>query len=161
MGTQVRYQIDNASDRPLYVLLVGLDAIGAAIALHTPLEASTGESRRTLQSIRVEPQSGLGLPRVNNLSWLVSGSPGFVEILAICSIAPFQRALETLAINTDRKNSGDRLIEIANPPEFARAVLADLQAASRRNAENANTSPDTYTLDVRSWVTLQLVYQVV
>ncbi len=154
LGTQVRYQIDNASDRPLYVLLVGLDATGTAIALHVP-PAEGGRSQP--EALRLEPQGRLTLPRSPNLNWLVSIAPGFVEILAIFSTAPFQQALTTLAASRERLGDSERLLAIANPLEFARAVLADLQTASPVDL----TSTDTYALDVRHWATLQLVYQVV
>ncbi len=157
LGTQVRYQVDNASDRPLYVLLVGLDAAGVAIALHTP-RLPTGN---TIQPIRLEPQSRLALPRANNLDWLVSGATGFVEILAICSTAPFERALAVLAESGERKGDSDRLLAVSKPLNFARAVLADLQAASAADLEPSTGGSDLHALDVRHWATLQLVYQVV
>jgi len=160
LGTQIRYQVENVSDRPLYVLLVSLEATGAAMALHTPPAPQLEEGKRAaLESLCIEPQRSLTVPRAANPNWLVSGTTGFVEVLAICSTAPFHRTLELLATRGDRHGEGDRLVAVANPTDFARAVLADLQTAS--SATTGSNNPDTYNLDVRHWATLQLVYQVV
>jgi hypothetical protein len=156
-GSRIRYQVYNYSDRPVYLMLVGLDSSSNAIALSLSKDALI-PAGKTLSI----PQSG------SSFEWLIHGATGLAEPFLICSIAPFTQtktALEAAIVNTET----ERIEKIVNPLDVTHAILQDLHQASvlvqhqevaSLAAENSNTSSDTYNLDVQAWATFSFVYQV-
>lgn len=160
-GTPMHYQIENFSERPLYLMLLGSNAGGRAIALYAPqLDPSTNTS--TLTTPLVPPGETLTLPQNSrSLDWTISDALGVVEMHLICSQAPFTKTLAALAALSYPNSEGERLIELRNPLAVARSLLQDLHAASAVSPEIISAATDSYALDVRCWATLSFIYQTV
>lgn len=172
LSRQIRYQLYNYSRDPIYYLLLGLDTSGNAIALAGNLQSPTaGQGKHPrLQDQVISPGAVITLPAIDALSpWVVTGSKGQMELFLIASRAPFQQAMLALgkgmpvireAIPAGIAN-GQRLVSLENPLEVAQAVLHDLQQATVATGQRLTPASDTYSLDVRTWATFNVVYQVV
>ncbi|MBD1922103.1 caspase family protein [Microcoleus sp. FACHB-831] len=170
VGSRIQYRIENEGKEPLYLMILGLDSSGSAIAFY-PMQSqevsATGETKTTFQEPRVEPQTTLILPQPSaSFSWVISGPAGLAEMQLICSKAPFTQTMAALALSNPKR---ERVAELNNSLDVARALLQDLHDASanairERGAiasEATSTSSDTYSLDVATWATLSFIYQVV
>ncbi|MBE9114660.1 caspase family protein [Lusitaniella coriacea LEGE 07157] len=153
----IQYRIENKSDRAIYVMMFGIDASGSAIALYasTPQE-STDASK--LQSPRIEGGKTLTLPTSSSFNATLSGAMGIVETFLVCAPAPFSKTLEVLASTSYPQFDGERLLELHNPLEVAKALLQDLHAASAVPPTFLNGAMDVYGLDVNAWATFRFVY---
>jgi hypothetical protein len=147
--TSLRYKLENASDRPIYWAIVGLDANHNPIAWEpSPTAIDPGATQ-----IVPEPSS--------NQIWLAKEASGLAEIYLICSIAPFSKAIATIQTQTKAKG----VLALPQPLEVAQAVLQDLHqassmtlAANPKVMENFTVVPDAYTLDINSWATFRFIY---
>jgi hypothetical protein len=59
------------------------------------------------------------------------------------------------------KRVGQRIGDLFNPLDVARAVVKDLHDASAVAPDLVGTASDIYALDVNAWATLSFIYQVV
>ncbi|MDB9313225.1 caspase family protein [Spirulina sp. CS-785/01] len=164
VGSQLQYEIENQSDETLYVLLVGLDPVGNAIALYnTPVTRETEEGEeKTLQNTQLAPQTTLTLPQsTSSLNGFIAGSIGICTMQVICSQAPFKETLQQLAQLSSPKGEGDRLVELTQPLNIAKSLLQDLHQGSGLDAETIGFASEDYALDVNKWATFSLVFEVV
>jgi hypothetical protein len=150
-GDRLRYRVENYSDRPIYLMMFGLDGNSNVLALY-PFHPTNGEE------IVVAPQKTLTWPPANGaIEWKIPSSPGLVQTYLICSSAPFTGAIA--AMGTQIKQPG--AIELSNPLEVAQAVLQDLHQASGISPETIGAAANTYTFNVDRWATFNFNYLVV
>lgn len=161
VGSQVRYALYNYSSAPIYYLLLGLDTGGNAIALSGSLKTTPQDKRPRLQDQVIPPGAVITLPAIDAPTpWVVTGVKGQMELFLIGSHAPFPQAMTALGKGMPAIANGQRLAPLANPLEVAQAVLQDLQQAAVASGR-VTSSNDTYSLDVRTWATFNVIYQVV
>ena len=160
-GTRARFRLANYGDRPLYVLLLGIDSDGNAITLYVPQAKATTEDRPTLKDIVLSPEQTLIIPEPeDSLNWKIAGSAGIAEIYLIFSSQPFQQTLKALSTKQNLKLVQEQVLNIINPLEVARALLQDLHRASAVPSDIIGSNADVYALDVNAWATLSFVYKV-
>ncbi|MEP0870238.1 caspase family protein [Trichocoleus desertorum AS-A10] len=165
MGSQIRYQVTNYSDRPIYFVAVSLDSSGSLIALYSsqatpPTEGS--ETKSSLKQEAIAPGETLSVPQVkNSLQWIVRGPAGFAETHLIFSDAPFTQTLAALEAAMRPMGEVQRLGAPSNPLEIAEAIWQDLHQASAVPTQTLSIPTDMWALDVRHWATLSFLYQVV
>ncbi|MBD1863388.1 MULTISPECIES: caspase family protein [Trichocoleus] len=165
MGSQIRYQVSNYSDRPIYFVALSLDSSGSLIALYssqatTPTEGS--ETKSSLKQEAIAPGESLSVPQVkNSLQWIVRGPAGFAETHLIFSDAPFTQTLAALEAAMRPMGEVQRLGAPSNPLEIAQAIWQDLHQASAVPTQTLSISTDMWALDVNHWATLSFLYQVV
>ena len=164
IGTRVQYRLENYSDRPIYFMLLGIDSSGSAIALYGRSSSQTTEEsddKPPLNDAVIAPGETLTLPQPSASNWVVQGPAGLAEIQLICSRAPLTKALMALEAARHPKREGQRIGDLFNPLEVARAVLKDLHDASAVAPDLIGAASDIYALDVNAWATLSFIYQVV
>ncbi len=164
IGTRLQYRLENYSDRPIYFMLLGIDSSGSAIALYgNSSSQATEESDNNppLKEPMIAPGETLILPQSSASNWVVQGPAGLAEIQLICSRTPFTKGLMALEGARRPKREGQRIGDLFNPLEVARAVLKDLHEASTVAPDLIGTASDIYALDVNAWATLSFIYQVV
>jgi hypothetical protein len=165
IGSQIRYQVLNYSDRPIYFVALSLDSSGSLIALYSSQATSTSEGSETKSTLKQEaiaPGESLSVPQVkNSLQWTVRGPAGFAETHLIFSDAPFGQTLAALEAAMRPMGEVQRLSAPANPLEVAQALLQDLHQASVVPTQTLNIPADVWALDVNHWATLSFLYQVV
>ncbi|MGB5593496.1 MAG: caspase family protein [Crocosphaera sp.] len=160
-GSRLRYHLENQGETPLYYLIVGINSSGKAIAYVPPYEAT--ETDATTDNITyLEPGMSNFIPAAaTGLTWTTSSTQGWEQILAIASVAPFNKTLEALKQISEFKADKDQILTLKNPLSVAEAVLEDLTTASRESKQMIKSNSESYTLDVKAWSTLSFVYQVI
>jgi hypothetical protein len=174
IGSHIQYRVQNNGDRPVHLLLLGLDSSKSAVALYSsqlPTDNNESNSKPILKDIEIAPGETATVPQSTaNFTWTIHKPSGLAEHQLIFSSASFTQTLAVLA-NTDRDLDEPEYIGVlSNPLEVIQAVMKDLQDASAiappritASASNDAVSPssDTYALDVNDWASLSFVYQVV
>ena len=163
IGSRIQYQVYNDSDRPVYVLLLGLDSSRSAIALYpTQVRAASGsETKPLLKDVVIAPSETLILPQAfSDIEWVIHGPPSLCETQLLFSSAPFTQTLTALEVSMPSKEE-EYTIVLMNPLEVAQAVLQDLHHASAVKAEGTSSGADTYALDVNAWASFSFLYQVI
>ena len=150
-GTRIQYRVENLGDRPLFLMLVRLDACG----------------RLTVPDTREQvilPRRVLSVPeRSGSTAWNLERDPGLVRVLAVLSERPFAQTRELLARSygsgfyTLSRDSDSR--DLAG--EVAQTIVSDLDRTSREQWPELDFSADVYALDVRHWATLPFGYRIV
>jgi hypothetical protein len=164
-GTLIQYRLENASDRPLYFLLLGINSSGSAIALYAPRlvdETERSDKSFKLKDQLILPGEQLIVPRSSDsFDLTVAEPPGLSEIQIIFASAPFSKTLEALSAIDYLKGEREQILKLPNPLEVARSLLQDLHTASAVDRELINPANEVYALDTKAWATLSFVYQVV
>ncbi len=160
IGTRIQYRVQNQSDRPIYLMLLGLDSNRKAIALYPgrPME-ETNTGKQNPFSIMLSAGASAVIPQTASGVGLVIQEPvGHSETLLIFSIAPFTQTLATLEADKYPRTEQHQINKLLNPLEVAQALLQDLHNASGLGETIAPN--DNYVLDVNAWASLNFVYQV-
>jgi hypothetical protein len=161
VGSRIQFTLENLSDRPVYAMLIGLNANGNAIAFYSP-KSDPSANKFTLSTPEIAPGMTQIIPDPETAPpWSVSGPQGLVELHLICSQSPFTKTLEAISAIPYSKSEGDRLLELRNPLAVARALLQDLHLASQVAANAIAGSSDVYAFDVNAWASLSFIYDAV
>ncbi|MFP4008842.1 MAG: DUF4384 domain-containing protein, partial [Spirulinaceae cyanobacterium] len=161
IGDRIQFQLENQSDRPLYAMLIGLNANGNAIAFYSP-KSDPSANKFTLSTPEIASGETQIIPDPETaVPWSVSGPQGLVELHLICSHAPFTKTLEAISAIPYSKSEGDRLLELRNPLAVSRSLLEDLHQASQVDPSILAGNSDVYALDVNTWASLSFIYEVV
>ncbi|MDB9307224.1 caspase family protein [Aphanizomenon sp. CS-733/32] len=172
VGGRLQYKIENLSDRPIYLILVGLNNNQNAFAFY-PWEVFPATeippSKPQLIETLIPPGQTMKIPDNQSVSgWLLPTRYTFCEHQIILSTSPFPETLTALAMpsasaaiakypTTDQQAIGP----IVNPLEVAQAILQDLHNASQVETDINITANDAYVLAVNHWASLNFSFQVV
>jgi hypothetical protein len=156
--SRIQYVLENGSESPLYVMLLGIDALGRAIALYA--QESDGDSVKPTQ-VESQPETSLTLPHSANSDWRIADAPGLAQMYLIVSRSPLKKTLQALSTSPYPQLVGEQLQEVRNPLEVARALLQDLHEASAVSPDILGSASEVYAFDVNAWATFSFVYQVV
>ncbi|MEB3311962.1 MAG: caspase family protein [Snowella sp.] len=156
-GSNLHYQLGNSSDQPIYILIMGIDANGKAIAWYSPNPVNP-----------LAPNQTQHIPGVNTtVSWRVSGNSGLAQIRVIASVNPFTQTRQVLGANQPNALSSNgneqlaQIVEIKNPLLVAQSLLADLHSNRAMSSTMNNNTSDFYCLEMKSWATLNFIYQII
>ncbi|MBE9237285.1 caspase family protein [Anabaena aphanizomenioides LEGE 00250] len=165
VGSRMQYRVENLSDRPIYLMLVGLNNTRSAIAFYpwqmSP-EASASDTKPDLQEIIIPPGQILKFPQNDTtFGWLLPTRALFCEHQLILSTSPFTETLAALV--TARYPTADQqpISQLVNTLEVAQALLQDLHNGTKAKAEINGTTTDSYVLNVNNWASLNFSFKVV
>ncbi|MDF5733335.1 MAG: caspase family protein [Rhizonema sp. PD38] len=163
IGSRIQYRVQNTSDHPVYIMLLGLNSSRTVIGL-CPWQKNTlrenPEAKSLLFDIMIAPGESRTIPQTTSgFEWVVQAPASLSETQLIFSTTPFTQTLAALETAKHPSAEQHRIQPLINPLEIAQAVLQDLHNASTKG-DNSNTV-DSYTLDVNNWASLSFVYQVV
>ena len=161
VGSRWQYKIENLSDRPIYLVLVGLNNHQDPFAFYhweVLPQKNIPPTKPQLVEILIPPGKTVKIPDNHPIAgWLLPTRYTFCEHQIILSTAPFQETLTALAIAKYPTTDQQAISPIVNPLEVAQAILQDLH-----NASNVTTDiNDAYVLDVNNWASLNFSFQVV
>ncbi|MDB9435542.1 caspase family protein [Dolichospermum lemmermannii CS-548] len=161
VGSRWQYKIENLSDRPIYLILVGLNNYQDAFAFYpweVFLQTDIPPTKPQLIEVLIPPGKTVKIPENHPIAgWLLPTRYTFCEHQIILSTAPFKETLTALAIAKYPTTDQQAISPIVNPLEVAQAILQDLH-----NASNVTTDiNDAYVLDVNNWASLNFSFQVV
>ncbi|MEA5503067.1 caspase family protein [Halotia wernerae UHCC 0503] len=163
IGSRMQYRVQNQSDRPLYLMLLGLKNNRTAIGFYpwqTLEETNISETQPMLKRVVIAPGETVIVPQTAAApGFMVSGPAYECEYQLIISTAPFSKTLE--ALETAKFPTADRHIStLRNPLEVAQALLQDLHNTSTLKAEMNGTTSESYVLDVNNWASLSFSFHV-
>lgn len=160
--SKLSLRINNYEDFPLYLMLLGLDADGDAIALINPQIGTNSDNSPQIENIAIAPKQELIIPTPNNsLDWKIASSQGIAKVFLIFATAPFTKTNSTLSSKPNLKLAKEQIANIVNPLEATRALLTDLHKASAVKPEIIGSNSNVYALDVRHWATISFAYKVI
>ncbi|MEH1981931.1 MAG: caspase family protein [Nostoc sp.] len=161
IGSRMQYRVENQSNRPVYLIVLGLNNNHTAIALYsweTPQEPNTEDIKPLLKEVVIAPGETLTLPQTNAASeWVISGPAFFSEQQLIFSTTPFSATIA--ALNAAKHSSAEQrpIGPLLNSLNIAQALLQDLHLKTEING----TAADSYILDVNNWASFSFSFQVV
>jgi hypothetical protein len=163
IGSRMQYRVENLSDRPIYLMLLGLNSSRSAIAFYPTASSQelNAETKPPLKEIVIAPGEIITLPKsATNSEWVIPGSADECEHQVIFSTAPFTQTLA--AVQAAKYSTADKqpIIELSKPLEVAQALLQDLHNASAAT-ETTSQNTDFYALNVNNWASLSFIFQVV
>ncbi|MBN3875890.1 MULTISPECIES: caspase family protein [unclassified Nostoc] len=164
IGSRMQYRVENQSDRPVYLILLGLNNNHTAIAFYsweTPQEPKAADTKPLLKEVVIAPGETLTLPQTNTASeWVISGPPSECEHQLIFSTAPFNGTLA--ALNTAKYSTAEEgpIGPLLNSLDVVQTLLQDLHNASALKTEMNGTTADSHSLDVNNWASLSFSFQV-
>ncbi|HEY9626269.1 MAG TPA: caspase family protein [Coleofasciculaceae cyanobacterium] len=154
VGDQIQYRLSNGGDRPVYFVLLGLDASGNAIALYPVM----GD---TLEQTLLHPGETLTVPLAPS-DWKMQ-TAGLMETHIVFCPVPLLQTYQTLAIAPSKTTA--QIAQLPNALDVVQALLQDLHQASlpllTALGSKVEIPTDTYTLEVNAWATLSFVHSVV
>ncbi|MEM9923217.1 MAG: caspase family protein [Cyanobacteria bacterium P01_D01_bin.50] len=164
-GTKLRYRVENSGDRPLYIMLLGLNSSQNPIALYSWQKDDDSEdnpSKPELQQAIVSPGESVVIPSTTSgFEWVISGPDFWCETQMIISTAPFTQTLK--ALQEGKHSTGDtpRISPLLNPLAVAEALLQDLKGATIKQDQTQNLPADSWVWNVNHWASFNFVFQVV
>ena len=155
IGDRLECQIENFSDRLLYMRIFCLDPRSKIL---TPNFISTPYANDGI----ISPSETLTIPYPKApMNWAVSAPKGMVDVYIVISRAPLLQVAKILEASQRQASSLNGLISIPNPLQVAQSLLDDLDRAGKPSAfGNAANINDTWMLDVQEWATFNFNYQV-
>lgn len=165
IGSKIQYRVQNLSDRPIYLMLLGLNSSRTAIAFYPPAttsESNLEESKPQLIEIAIDPGESLTIPQSGtSAEWVIPGSADECEHQLIFSTAPFTQTL--VAIQAAKYSTADQqpISALSKPLEVSQALMQDLHNASAANNDTISSATDYYALDVNNWASFSFIFQVV
>ena len=133
-GSKIRYRVENTGDRPLYLMLLGLNNNKNPIALYPWYKDESSEentSKPELQQVVIPPGEKLTIPKTTaGFEWVMSGPDFWCETQMILSTSPFTKTLNALDEGKHTSSETHRISPLLNPFEVAQALLQDLNQAS-------------------------------
>ena len=164
-GSKMVYRVENTGDRPLYIMLLGLNNSNNPIALYPwykDEEAEENSSKPELQQVIISPGETLRIPKTTAGSeWVMSGPDFWCETQIILSTSPFTKTLVALEEGKHSSRETHRISPLLNPLEVASSLLEDLNQASITKDETQNSSADYWMWNVNHWASFNFLFQVV
>ncbi|WP_066384685.1 MULTISPECIES: caspase family protein [unclassified Anabaena] len=165
VGSRVQYRVQNKSQQPIYLMLLGINNHRTAIAFYPWQIVSDSDNspnnQPLLQPVVIPPGETVTLPQTATTSgWMISGPTYECEHQLIFSTSPFPETLK--ALETAKYPTGDQqpITTLVNPLVIAQALLQDLHNASNVKAEMNGTANDYYILDVSHWASVNFSFRV-
>ncbi|MEO1762980.1 MAG: caspase family protein [Cyanobacteria bacterium J06629_18] len=164
-GSKMRYRVENTGDRPLYIMLLGLNNSNNPIALYPWYKDESAEENSStpeLQQVIVSPGKTVTIPKTTaGFEWVMSGPDFWCETQMILSTSPFTKTLAALEEGKHSSRETHRISPLLNPLEVASSLLEDLNQASVTKDETQNLSADSWVWNVNHWASFNFLFQVV
>ncbi len=164
-GSKIRYRVENTGDRPLYLMLLGLNNNKNPIALypwHKDEDSEENSSKPELQQVIIPPRETITIPKTTaGFEWVMSGPDFWCETQMILSTSPFTKTLTALEEGKHSSRETHRISPLLNPLEVASSLLQDLNQASITKDETQNLSADSWVWNVNHWASFNFVFQVI
>ena len=163
-GSKIRYRVENTGDRPLYLMLLGLNNNKNPIALYPwykDEDSTENSSKPELQQVVIPPGESLVIPKTTaGFEWVMSGPDFWCETQMILSTSPFTKTLSALEEGKHSSSETHRISPLLNPFEVAKALLQDLNQASITKDETQNPPAD-WVWNVNNWASFNFLFEVV
>ncbi|MFM2027944.1 MAG: hypothetical protein RLZZ339_2661 [Cyanobacteriota bacterium] len=162
VGTEIRYQIENQEEQPLYALILVLDSDRQPLLYCSRSENPDNFSNSSpLAPFVVAAKTKATIPNDRQGHWKISQPKGIRENILILSRHPFPKTLTLLNATQSLKGEATPLLTLTNPLEIARAFWSDLKLDLGLKMDSSGSVIDEYAFDLGTWSGFQFIYQVI
>jgi hypothetical protein len=162
VGTEIRYQIENQEEQPLYALILVLNSDRQPLLYCSHSENPDNFSNSSpLAPFVVAAKTKATIPNSGQGHWKISQPKGIRENILILSRHPFPKTLTLLNATQSLKGEASPLLTLTNPLEIARAFGRDLKLDSGLKMDNSGSVIDEYAFDLGTWSGFRFIYQVI
>lgn len=149
VGDRLSCKLENLTGDPLYVVIFSFDPRSKVMTSSFVTSPYANDST-------IPPHQSLIIPQpIAPFEWTVSAPQGLVDVQIIVSRSPLTQTLSLLDRFSRQSPTG--LVNVGDPLEAAKAVLADLHT---KNSTYPNISEDSWILDLKDWATMGFTYRV-
>ncbi|MFM6479372.1 MAG: caspase family protein [Microcystis panniformis] len=161
VGTEIRYQIENQEEQPLYAMILVLNSDRQPLLYCSRSENPDNFSNsRPLAPFVVAAKTKATIPNDRQGHWKISQPKGIRENILILSRHPFPNTLTLLNATQSLKGEATQLLTLTNPLEIARAFWSDLKLDLGLKMDNSGSVIDEYAFDLGTWSGFRFIYQV-
>ncbi|CCI34080.1 caspase family protein [Microcystis sp. T1-4] len=162
VGTEIRYQIENQEEQPLYALILVLDSDRQPLLYCSrPENPDNFSNSSPLAPFVVAAKTKATIPNDRQEHWKISQAKGIREHLLIFSRHPFPNTLTLLNATQSLKGEATQLLTLTNPLEIARAFWSDLKLDLGLKMDSSGSVIDEYAFDLGTWSGFRFIYQVI
>ncbi|MCZ8223439.1 MAG: caspase family protein [Microcystis sp. LE19-84.1B] len=161
VGTEIRYQIENQEEQPLYAMILVLNSDRQPLLYCSCSETPDNFSNSSpLAPFVVAAKTKATIPNDRQGHWKISQPKGIRENILILSRHPFPNTLTLLNATQSLKGEATQLLTLTNPLEIARAFWSDLKLDLGLKMDNSGSVIDEYAFDLGTWSGFRFIYQV-
>lgn len=161
VGTEIRYQIENQEEQPLYAMILVLNSDRQPLLYCSHSENPDNFSNsRPLAPFVVAAKTKATIPNDRQGHWKISQPKGIRENILILSRHPFPNTLTLLNATQSLKGEATQLLTLTNPLEIARAFWSDLKLDLGLKMDSSGSVIDEYAFDLGTWSGFRFIYQV-
>ncbi len=162
VGTEIRYQIENQEEQPLYAMILVLNSDRQPLLYCSrPENPDNFTNSSPLAPFVVAAKTKATIPNSSLGHWKISQAKGIREHLLILSRHPFPNTLTLLNATQSLKGEASQLLTLTNPLEIARAFWSDLKLDLGLKMDNSGSVIDEYAFDLGTWSGFRFIYQVI
>ncbi|GCE60477.1 caspase family protein [Microcystis aeruginosa] len=162
VGTEIRYQIENQEEQPLYAMILVLNSDRQPLLYCSHSENPDNFSNSSpLAPFVVAAKTKATIPNSGQGHWKISQPKGIRENILILSRHPFPKTLTLLNATQSLKGEASPLLTLTNPLEIARAFWSDLKLDLGLKMDNSGSVIDEYAFDLGTWSGFRFIYQVI
>ena len=162
VGTEIRYQIENQEEQPLYALILVLNSDRQPLLYCSHSENPDNFSNSSpLAPFVVAAKTKATIPNDRQGHWKISQPKGIRENILILSRHPFPKTLTLLNATQSLKGEATQLLTLTNPLEIARAFWSDLKLDLGLKMDSSGSVIDEYAFDLGTWSGFRFIYQVI
>ena len=161
VGTEIRYQIENQEEQPLYAMILVLNSDRQPLLYCSrPENPDNFTNSSPLAPFVVAAKTKATIPNDRQGHWKISQAKGIREHLLILSRHPFPNTLTLLNATQSLKGEASQLLTLTNPLEIARAFWSDLKLDLGLKMDSSGSVIDEYAFDLGTWSGFRFIYQV-
>ncbi|MCA2708859.1 MAG: caspase family protein [Microcystis sp. M015S2] len=162
VGTEIRYQIENQEEQPLYAMILVLNSDRQPLLYcFRPENPDNFTDSSPLAPFVVAAKTKATIPNDRQGHWKISQPKGIRENLLILSRHPFPNTLTLLNATQSLKGEATQLLTLTNPLEIARAFWSDLKLDLGLKMDSSGSVIDEYAFDLGTWSGFRFIYQVI
>ncbi|MFN7908941.1 MAG: caspase family protein [Microcystis sp.] len=162
VGAEIRYQIENQEEQPLYAMILVLDSDRQPLLYCSRSENPDNFTNSSpLAPFVVAAKTKATIPNDRQGHWKISQPKGIRENILILSRHPFPNTLTLLNATQSLKGEASQLLTLTNPLEIARAFWSDLKLDLGLKMDNSGSVIDEYAFDLGTWSGFRFIYQVI
>ena len=161
VGTEIRYQIENQEEQPLYAMILVLNSDRQPLLYCSrPENPDNFTNSSPLAPFVVAAKTKATIPNDRQGHWKISQPKGIRENILILSRHPFPKTLTLLNATQSLKGEATQLLILTNPLEIARAFWSDLKLDLGLKMDSSGSVIDEYAFDLGTWSGFRFIYQV-
>ncbi|NCR70285.1 MAG: caspase family protein [Microcystis aeruginosa LG13-12] len=161
LGTEIRYQIDNQEEQPLYGVIICLNSDRQPLLYCSCTENPDNFANSSqLAPFVVAAKTKATIPNDRQGHWKISQPKGIRENLLILSRHPFPKTFTILNATQSVKGEASQLLTLPNSLEIARAFGRDLKLDLSLKMDSSGSVIDEYAFDLGTWSGFRFIYQI-